>query len=53
VPRHDEQWVVHGYTVVDAGEAQDGRIAVDTGAVFTGRISAARISQGNVSFLVA
>ncbi|OIQ65357.1 Bis(5'-nucleosyl)-tetraphosphatase, symmetrical [mine drainage metagenome] len=53
VPRQDQQWVAHGHTVVDAGEAKDGRIAVDTGAVYTGRLSAARIQQGNVSFLVA
>jgi serine/threonine protein phosphatase 1 len=53
-PRDDGAWVVHGHTVVETPLAQDGRIAVDTGAVYTGRLTAAAISPaGEVDFLEA
>jgi serine/threonine protein phosphatase 1 len=51
VARSDGVWVVHGHTVVDAAVAAEGRISVDTGGVYTGRLSAARILPGSVSFL--
>jgi len=51
--RRDGIWVVHGHTVVDQPAAAGGRIAVDTGAYFSGRLTAARIEAGTVSFLEA
>lgn len=50
-PRRDGQWIVHGHTIVDAPRAEHGRIAVDTGAYATGRLSAALITEGEVHFL--
>lgn len=50
-PRGDGQWVVHGHTVVEEPRAEAGRIAVDTGAYATGRLSAAAISPDGVSFI--
>ncbi|GAB4287494.1 MAG: hypothetical protein Kow0058_07160 [Roseovarius sp.] len=52
-PRADGAWVVHGHTVVDAPHMGAGRIAVDTGAFATGRLSAAAISPDGVEFLQA
>ena len=49
-PREDGQWIVHGHTVVDAPKVQDGRIALDTGAYATGRLSAAGISKNDLVF---
>ncbi len=51
LPRDDGQWVVHGHVIVDAPHAQAGRIAVDTGAYATGRLSAALIEPGRVTFV--
>ncbi len=50
-PRADGQWVIHGHTIVDAPHALSGRIALDTGAYATGRLSAAAISAEGVDFL--
>lgn len=52
-PRLDGAWVVHGHTVVDKPEARAGRIAIDTGAVFSGTLTAALIEPGGVSFLTS
>jgi len=49
--RRDGQWIVHGHTVVDAPVACENRIAVDTGAYATGRLSAVAISPDGVTFL--
>ncbi|MGI3212186.1 metallophosphoesterase [Roseovarius tibetensis] len=49
-PRQDGQWIVHGHTIVDNPHAADGRIAVDTGAYATGRLSAALITEEGVRF---
>lgn len=49
--REDGIWVVHGHFVVARPTATGGCIAVDTGAYFSGRLTAARISGGEVSFL--
>jgi serine/threonine protein phosphatase 1 len=49
--RDDGVWVVHGHFVVDQPAAERGRIAVDTGAYFSGRLTAARIAGGEVVFL--
>ena len=49
--RADGVWVVHGHFVVDRPMAEGGRIAVDTGAYFSGRLTAARIAPGRVDFI--
>lgn len=51
VPRSDGLWVAHGHTICAAPSAADGRIAVDTGAYATHRLTAALISQGDCRFL--
>lgn len=43
VPRHDGLWVAHGHIVVDQAFARHGRLALDTGAYATGRLSYAII----------
>lgn len=40
VPRRDGIWVVHGHTIVPIALAEQGRIAIDTGAYASGRLSA-------------
>ncbi|WP_246032391.1 metallophosphoesterase [Thalassobius vesicularis] len=49
--RTDGQWVVYGHVIVDQPKAAMGRIAVDTGAYATGRLTAALIADGKVRFL--
>jgi serine/threonine protein phosphatase 1 len=49
--RDDGVWVVHGHFVVDQPTVDRGRIAVDTGAYFSNRLTAARIADGEVTFL--
>lgn len=49
--RQDGIWVVHGHIVVDQPSAERGRISLDTGAYFSGRLTAARIVDGDVTFL--
>ena len=49
-PRTDGLWVVHGHNVVPEPEVRDGRVAVDTGAWATGRLTAARFARGEVDF---
>jgi len=44
--RDDGSCVVHGHTVVETAEVLPGRIPVDTGAVFTGRLTAAALVPG-------
>ncbi|MCC5974671.1 MAG: metallophosphoesterase [Rubellimicrobium sp.] len=51
VGRRDGIWVAHGHVIVDAPIAQDGRVAVDTGAYATGRLTAAVIEGSDVSFV--
>ena len=50
-PRPDGHWVIHGHTIVDIAQIQRGRIALDTGAYATGRLSAAGISADGVDFI--
>lgn len=52
-PRNDGMWVVYGHTVVDSPSAEAGRIAIDTGAYATGRLTAAIIEPDQVHFLTA
>ena len=49
--RDDGVWVVHGHFVVVQPTVSRGRIAVDTGAYYSGRLTAARIAGGEVTFL--
>lgn len=51
VSRSDGMWVVHGHTIVRDPAARLGRISIDTGAYATGRLSAAYIRPGRVTFL--
>lgn len=53
VPRTDGIWVAHGHNIVEEANAEAGRIAVDTGAYATGRLTAAYISYGELRFLQA
>lgn len=43
--------VVHGHTTVEAAEVHDNRIAVDTGAVWSGRLTAAILHDRVQSFI--
>lgn len=49
--RTDGQWVIHGHTIVDAPQVLDGRIAIDTGAYATARLTAAIVREGDVTFI--
>jgi len=49
--RTDGTWILHGHTIVDAPYAHSGRIAIDTGAYATGRLTAACITPAGVSFV--
>lgn len=49
--RRDGQTVVHGHTVVETPYAEGSRVAVDTGAFFTGRLTAAYIAPGECRFI--
>lgn len=51
IRRQDSLWIVHGHTIVDAASADMGRISVDTGACFTGHLTAAVITKENVRFI--
>jgi serine/threonine protein phosphatase 1 len=51
--RTDDQWVVYGHTIHEHPTAVQGRIAVDTGAFATGRLTAAHITKDNVCFVGA
>lgn len=43
--------VVHGHHVVDQPENTGKRVNVDTGAYFSGKLTAARIGEGRIEFL--
>ncbi|ABD56523.1 metallophosphoesterase family protein [Jannaschia sp. CCS1] len=52
--RDDGQWVAFGHQPFDTPFAKDGRIAVDTGAVYGGPLTAARVDpSGDVRFLTS
>lgn len=52
--RSDGLWVAYGHRIVEEAHARDGRIAVDTGAYATGRLSAALVDEdGSLAFLSA
>lgn len=50
VPRTDGQWVIHGHTIVPEPISKSGVISIDTGAFATGKLTAASISPGAVTF---
>ncbi|MCQ0090497.1 metallophosphoesterase [Roseovarius sp. M141] len=50
-PRRDGLWVAHGHTIVEKAASRSGRIAVDTGAWRTGRLSAAWLSKDGLDFI--
>lgn len=52
-PRADGLWVAYGHVVRAEPSARDGRIATDTGAFGTGRLTAALIDDGAVRFIEA
>ncbi|QIE45252.1 serine/threonine protein phosphatase [Pseudohalocynthiibacter aestuariivivens] len=49
--REDGLWVVHGHTIVKEPEMHNGRIAIDTGAYHSNRLTAAAITSEGCSFL--
>lgn len=49
--RADGLWMVHGHYIHDEPGITGQRIAVDTGAYHSGRLTAARIAPGSVRFL--
>ncbi|KAA9009316.1 metallophosphoesterase [Histidinibacterium aquaticum] len=49
--RVDGLWVVHGHVIVDGAHSVPGRVAVDTGAYATDRLTAAVIERGEVHFV--
>lgn len=51
--RRDDMWIVHGHTIVDAPQVTKSRIAIDTGAYATGRLTAALITKAGVEFITA
>ena len=50
-PRQDEICVIHGHTIVDRPFNMNSRIAIDTGAYKTGRLTAAYISHAKCDFI--
>ena len=49
--RGDGLWMAHGHFIVPQAHMRAGRIAIDTGAYSTGRLSAAIVEPGSVRFL--
>lgn len=49
--RQDGTWVLHGHTIVDQPHMTAGRIAIDTGAYATNRLTAAHVTAGDVTFI--
>lgn len=48
--RRDGLWVVHGHIVVPDAQIKQGRIAIDSGAYATGRLTVATITDGAIIF---
>jgi serine/threonine protein phosphatase 1 len=53
VPRRDGQWIVHGHYIVPSPRKAEGRIAIDTGAYATGRLTGVYVHPERVQFLSA
>lgn len=52
-PRQDGACIVHGHTIVKEPANQNSRIAIDTGAYETGRLTAASIAEDHCVFICA
>jgi len=50
-PRFDGIWVAHGHTIVDEATAEQGHIALDTGAYRTGILTVLRCEPGAQEFM--
>lgn len=50
-PRSDGLWIVHGHTIVPEAAIEGGRIAIDTGAYATGRLSGVLLGPEGARFL--
>lgn len=51
-PRDDDVWIAHGHTEMDAPTVSEGRIATDTGAWRSGRLTACAVRpNGRYDFL--
>jgi serine/threonine protein phosphatase 1 len=50
LPRVDGNWIVHGHTIVSEPLVEKGRIAIDTGAYATGKLTCALIDTNDVRF---
>lgn len=48
--RSDDMWILFGHLIVSEPTVSAGRIAIDTGAFATGRLTLARVVPGAVSF---
>lgn len=48
--RTDGMWIAHGHTIVSEAHVDQGRIAIDTGAYATGKLTVALIGQGAIEF---
>ena len=53
VPRRDGHWIVHGHYIVPGPRKADGRIAIDTGAYTTGRLTGVYVAPDRVEFLTS
>ncbi len=51
--RTDGMWVIYGHTVVEDPKIEAGRVAIDTGAYATGKLTAAIVEPDRVQFLTA
>jgi serine/threonine protein phosphatase 1 len=49
--RTDDVWIVHGHTIVDEANDTQGRIAIDTGAFATRKLTAVCIEPGGPRYL--
>ncbi|SEL98413.1 serine/threonine protein phosphatase 1 [Roseovarius tolerans] len=49
-PRSDGVWVIHGHTIVSNPVMDQGRVAIDTGAYASGRLTAAVVTDGDIHF---
>lgn len=49
-PRRDGIWIIHGHTIVSAPVMDQGRVAIDTGAYASGRLTAAVVADGDIRF---
>lgn len=51
--RGDGLWIIHGHTILAEPEVAQGRIATDTGAFSSGRLTAAIVTPDGASFIAS